>query len=62
MRSLILTLIALIMVAGLSAQQVLSVYDIQSSVDAAGNSTYDGQTVTVRALSLIHISEPTRPY
>ena len=50
MRSLILTLIALIMVAGLSAQQVLSVYDIQSSVDAAGNSTYDGQTVTVRAI------------
>lgn len=49
MKGLILTLMAMILMVGLSAQ-VLSCADIQSSVDASGNSTYDGQTVTVRGI------------
>lgn len=50
MKGFLLTIFAVILLAGLSAQTVLTCADIQSSVDASGNSTYDGQVVTVRGI------------
>ncbi|MDY0150929.1 MAG: hypothetical protein RBS43_01495 [Candidatus Cloacimonas sp.] len=64
MKGFVLTLLAAILFVGLSAQ-VLSCADIQYTADATGNSPYNNQTVTVRAIvthvipnSAFYISDP----
>ena len=65
MKNYILTFLAIFLVAGISAQTVLSCHDIQYTTDPTGNSPYYTQTVTVQGIvthiipnSAFYIADP----
>ena len=61
MKKYLLTFFALVFITGISAQTVLTCYDIQHTTDPTGNSPYAGQTVTVQGI-VTHIIPNTAFY
>ncbi|MDD4676834.1 MAG: hypothetical protein PHH97_04450 [Candidatus Cloacimonetes bacterium] len=65
MKNYLLTFFALVFITGISAQAVLTCYDIQYTTDPTGNSPYYNQTVTVQGIvthiipnSAFYIADP----